>query len=392
MEKDYYKILGVDKNASEQDIRKAFLKLSKKYHPDMQSGKSDDEKKEAEEKFKEINEANEILSNKEKREYYDNFGTINQEYGFGAGGIDPREFFRKFTQSGFGMGGFGWDNDFGDFNRQNHTPPDPTSPKNGKTIQIQINIDIEDVFYGSNKDIEITVHDPCPHCFGTGSENGELIKCEKCNGTGMITNVRGNMIINSTCHHCHGSGFKQKNKCPYCNNGKISNIRKLNINIPQGIDEGCILRIRNEGERGLNGGQNGDIRIIVSTNKHELFERKNLDLLMNLYISPTTSILGGDVDVQTPWGLAKLSIPKYTSNNTLFRLTGQGIRHQNEIGDLYIRCKIDSIKNCTKEQEILLHNLEKTLTEENLENKTKQKNIFKQFYKNNKEKITKKNV
>lgn len=392
MEKDYYKILGVEKNATENDIRKAFLKLSKKYHPDMQSGKSDTEKKEAEEKFKEINEANEILSNKEKREYYDNFGTLNQRHGFGAGGIDPREFFRKYAQAGFGMGGFNWHDDFDNFGYQNNTPPDPTTPKNGKNIQIQININLEDVLYGSTKDIEISIDDPCPHCFGTGSENGELIKCEKCNGTGMITTIRGNMIMQTTCHSCNGSGFKQKNKCNHCNNGKITNIRKLNITIPQGIKEGCILRIKNEGERGLNGGQNGDIRIIVVSNEHELFKRHDLDLLMNVYISPVTAILGGNIDIQTPWGIAKLTIPKYTSNDTVFRLNKQGIRYKNEIGNLYITCKIDSIKNCTKEQEVLLYNIEKTLTEKNLENTTKQKNIFKKFYKTNKENINKNNV
>ena len=392
MEKDYYKILGVDKNASEQDIRKAFLKLSKKYHPDMQSGKTEQEKKEAEEKFKEINEANEILSNKEKREYYDNFGTVNQGSGFGAGGIDPREFFRRYHQGGFGMPGFDDDFGFNPFGRTHNSPPNPNAPKNGRHVEIQIKINLEDVLYGSNKDLEINVSDPCPNCHGTGAENGEMVKCPDCNGSGMKTTIRGNTIMQSTCPTCRGRGYSKKNKCPHCDNGFINSVRKVNVNIPKGLDEGCVLRIRGEGEKGINGGQNGDIRIIVTTAKHNLYERIKSNLVMDIYISPITSIIGGDIEVQTPWGLAKLNIPKGTEDGTTFRLKEQGIHKTDSKGDLYVNVFIETIKNCTEEQERIIKELEKILTNNNLEKITKQKELFKEFYKTHKEKIKENNV
>jgi molecular chaperone DnaJ len=391
MDKDYYKILGVEKNASEQDIRKAFLKLSKQYHPDMQAGKTEEEKKEAESKFKEINEANEILSDKEKREYYDNFGSVNQGHGFGPGGIDPREFFRQHYRNGFGMHGFDSHFGFGDFGARRNSPPDPNAPKNGRSVEINVKVNLEDVLYGANRDLEIKVNDPCPNCKGTGSKNGELKICPDCNGTGMKTSIRGNMVMSTTCPICQGRGYVSHGDCPHCSGGTILNTRKLNITIPQGINEGCVLRVKGEGERGLNGGINGDIRIIVTTNEHEIFERHGNDLYMKMYISPISAMIGGDVDVQTPWGLAKLNIPSGTQNEKVFRLKNQGVRYGENSGDLYIVTEIEMIKNCTDEQIELLKQLEKTLTDKNQENQNNQKLVFKEFYKRNKEKITPKN-
>jgi molecular chaperone DnaJ len=382
MDKDYYKILGVEKNASEQDIRRAFLKLSKKYHPDMQSGKTDQEKSEAEEKFKEINEANEILSNKEKREYYDNFGTTGNNNGFGAGGIDPREFFRQYRNF-HGFSEFHDDFGFGNFGAKTRTPPDPNSPKRGRDVQIRVNLDLDDILYGSTREFTININDPCPQCKGTGSENGELIKCTHCNGTGMIQNIQGHVIMQSTCHHCGGTGFGIKTKCTHCDNGFIHNERNISINIPQGIQDGVKLRIKGEGEKGLNGADNGDIYVVVMTANHELFERNGQDLITEVFISPITAALGGDVDAPTPWGTASLKIPKGTIDGRTFKLSQQGIKQNNSVGDLYVIVHIETIKNCTTKQEKLLKELSTLITDDNLENNKLQKQKYEKFKKKN---------
>jgi molecular chaperone DnaJ len=386
MEKNYYSILGVNKNASDQEIRKAYLKLSKQYHPDMQSGKTDEEKHIAEEKCKEINEAYEILSNKEKREYYDNFGTTGPNHSFGGGGMDPREFFRKFKQSRFNMDGFDDDFDFNPFNQShnNHNTTDIHSPKNGRSIEIQTTVTLEDVLYGSTKHIEITISDPCTHCFGTGAKDGEMSKCQSCDGTGIKRTMPNRMtIIQTMCNECHGTGRIHKHKCPHCNNGNISNIRKIDLTIPQGISEGGVIKINGKGEKGLNGGKDGDIYLIISTQTHSLYKRQDSNLIMELYISPIKAILGGNVDLQTPWGLISLTIPQYTNNDKIFRIKEKGIKQGSNQGDLFVKIKIDDIKNCSQKQIDLLKQLEQLITNDNLEKTKIQNEKFESFRKNN---------
>lgn len=393
MSKDYYKILGVERNASDQEIRKAFLKLSKKYHPDMQSGKTDDEKREAEEKFKELNEANEILSDKEKRSYYDNFGSApGQQYqrgGFGAGGVNPMEFFRKHADRFSHFGSFGDGFGFGHHGFETNSPPDPTLPKNGKDIRIQLRLKLEDILYGSTREFTININDPCIHCHGTGAKNGEMKKCTTCNGSGMQTSINGHMIMHATCQTCGGTGFVASDRCEHCNGGHINSERKISITIPQGIEEGSKLRVRGEGQKGINGGSNGDIYIVVSTEEHELFIRNGNDLVYELYVSPVTAMLGGDIEVQTPWGLAKLKIPKGTEDGKHFRLSKQGIKNGGTTGDFYVVLYIETIKNLTDEQLKILNEFNKLVTDDNFNNITKQKEKQKQFYKENKKHIHK---
>lgn len=392
MNKDYYKILGVDRNASDQEIRKAFLKLSKKYHPDMQSGKTDAEKKEAEEKFKELNEANEVLSNKEKREYYNNFGSTpgqNQRGGFGAGGIDPREFFRRHANHFSHFDSFGADFGFGHHGFKTNNPPDPTLPKNGKDIRIQVKFKLEDILYGSTREFTIKVNDPCIHCRGTGAKNGEMKKCPNCDGTGMQTSINGHMIMQTNCQVCGGVGFIASDRCEHCNNGFVESERKLSISIPQGFEEGNKLRVKGEGQKGINGGTNGDIYIVVLTEEHELFKRNGNDLISEIYISPITAILGGDIEVQTPWGLATLSIPKGIEDGKHFRLSKQGIKNGIIVGDFYVIIYIETIKNLTNEQIKILNDFNKLVTDNNFNIITKQKEKQKQFFKENKKHISK---
>lgn len=389
MEKDYYKILGVSKTATEDEIRKAFLKLSKRYHPDVQTGKSDKEKKEAEEKFKEINEAHEVLSDKSKREQYDNFGTTGGfQSGFGPGGIDPREFFRKASQFGgfsghFGgfsnafRGGFG----FGDDDSEDNFNFNPNAPKNGRSVRISANFDLEDLLYGAKKEFTVNIEDPCPHCYGTGAEGGEQEKCPVCGGTGMETKVNGMMIMQTTCRNCHGSGMVSKKKCPHCNNGRVKNERKLSIDIPQGIDVGDSIRIKGEGEKGVRGGQNGDLCITVGLNQHDIFKRDGRDLAETVYISSITASLGGSIDVQTPWGTAKLNIPKDTESGKWFKIQGQGIHSTKGNGDLFVDVEIEPFVDLTQEQKKILKEFEKTIKDSNLKNSSLLKEKCKKFQK-----------
>jgi len=376
MNKDLYKILEVDKNASDAEIRKAYLKLSKKYHPDMQSGKTDAEKKEAEEKFKEINEAHEILSNKEKRQYYDNFGSTDGRPNFGGGGIDPREFFRHmhhgfddFDDFEFNMGGF-----------QNRHRNNPNDPKNGKDFGFSLNITFEEALFGTNKDFTVSINDPCPDCKGTGSEGGETTECPMCHGTGMYGFRKGMMIMQQTCPTCHGSGHIVQNACKKCNgSGRVSNERKININIPMGINSGTRLRIAGEGEKGLNGGLNGNIYIMINVSDNEIFERDGMDISTIVHITPTNAILGGDIDVQTPWGIATLKIPAGVDFGKVFRIKEQGVHTKDSKGDLYVRIFIDSLKDITPEQKKLIEKLEKTIKEQNIPFINRQKQVSKMF-------------
>lgn len=388
MSKDYYSILGAKKDATDEELKKLYRKLAVKYHPDHQAGKTEAEKKEAEEKFKEINEAYEVLSDKEKRQHYDNFGsTEGFQSGFGAGGVDPRDFFRRAASRFGGFGSFGGDFGFGGGWDESPSAPDPNAPKNGRNIQISVKFDLEDLLYGVTKEFTITVDDPCDHCHGTGAENGELDKCPVCGGSGMETRRNGMMIMQSTCRNCGGSGYVAKKKCSHCNDGKIKAKRELSVNIPVGIDIGQRLRVANEGEKGVNGGKNGDLYIVVDMNPHSIFERKGKDLIETVFISPLTASLGGEVEVQTPWGLANIKVPAETRTDKTFRLTGQGVHSKSGDGDLYVIAEIEPFSNLTEEQKKLLNKFAKTLTDSNFKNASALKKECEEFRKRTDSKV-----
>lgn len=383
--KNYYQILGVERTASDEDLKKAYRNLSKKYHPDLHNGKTDAEKKEAEEKFKEISEAYSILSDRKKREYYDNFGTVPGENGGHGQSVDPREFFRShfrdfgdfdsdFSGFGFDMGGFGC-----------NTKVDPDSPKNGKDIRVRINVPLEAALYGSENEVPIHVTDPCHHCNGTGADGGKVEECPMCNGTGIRRSRNGVILMQTTCPSCNGMGFIAKDTCHHCGgSGTESCIRRINVKIPRGIDSDACLRVVGEGSRGINGGSNGDLYVIISVQDNAIFTRRGLDLLTTVHVSPISAMLGDDVDVQTPWGVANIKIPESTKNGRVFRLHGKGMHTPNGDGDLYVKIKIETLTNLTDSQKKALRRFKKTITENNLPESTAFERICEDFEKNTK--------
>lgn len=388
--KNYYQILGVERTASDDDLKKAYRNLSKKYHPDLQNGKSDTEKEDAEEKFKEISEAYSILSDREKREYYDNFGTVPGENGGYGQSVDPREFFRRhfhefggfgdidsvFGSFGFDMGGFG-----------HTTKIDPNSQKNGKDIRVQINVPLEAALYGSENEVPIRVTDPCHHCNGTGADGGNIEECSMCNGTGIRRERNGMILMQTTCPSCNGMGFIAKDTCHYCGGtGTESGIRRINVKIPRGIDTGSCLRVVGEGSKGTNGGMNGDLYITINVLDNSIFSRHGRDLATTAYISPFSAMLGDKIDVQTPWGIASLKIPENTNNGKVFKISGNGMHTANGDGDLYVKIEIETLTNLTDTQRKALKRFKKTITDNNLPESTAFKKKCESFENNTEEK------
>lgn len=364
---DYYKVLGVDKNASEDELKKQYRLLSKKYHPDLQNGKTDAEKKEAEEKFKEINEAYSVLGDPEKRKKYDTFGSAdNVPHGFGGGGFDPMGFFRKHFHSAFGDSGFGFDTDFG------HGPQsyNPDGPKDGRNVNISIEISFEEALYGVNKKFDIQFEETCQSCKGTGAEGGETITCPSCYGTGYVVREFGGMgKLRTMCSMCNSSGRVPKSRCHVCH-GKTTTLvnHEINIIIPRGVENGDTLKVAGEGEHGLNGGRNGDLFITLRIGDCKVYKRAGLHLQTTFYLPSIAIGVIDRIDVNTPWGYKKVEIPKTpeTDGTYIVKVPGYGVRrksHGQEVsGDLYVQIVPEAISNLTNEQKKLAKKLYESLT------------------------------
>ena len=342
-EKNYYKILGVDKNASQDEIKRAFRQLARKYHPDVNPGN-----KEAEEKFKKINEAFQVLGNAEKREQYDRFGTS---------GFKPQDF------SGFRWPSF--DELFKDFGFGDifdiFSDTKRARVRQGADLRYDIEISLEDSFRGLKTKIEVPHFVICPACKGTGAKHGFLKECPECKGTGEIRRVQRSAFAQITnvvpCFKCRGTGKIATKLCEICNGeGKVKKIKKIKIKIPKGIDDGQYLRIEGEGEPGENGGPSGDLYIIVNIKEHKIFERRGSDLFCNATIDLGTAILGGEIKVPTINGKAKLKIPAGTQSHTIFKLKGQGMPFLNskQKGDQLIKIIVEIPKKMSKKQMQLL--------------------------------------
>ena len=385
--KNYYQALGVERTASDEDLKRAYRNLSKKYHPDLQNGKTDAEKKEAEEKFKEISEAYSVLSDKKKREYYDNFGTVPDENGGHGHGVDPREFFRSHFRD---FGDF--DSDFGDFGFDmggfdRNAKVNPNSPKNGKDIRIQVNVPLESALYGSESEIPIRVTDPCHHCRGTGADGGNVEECPECNGTGIRRMRNGMILMQTTCPSCNGMGLIAKDVCRHCGgSGTEIGTRRINVKIPRGIETGACLRVAGEGSKGVNGGSNGNLYVVINVQDSEIFARRGKDLMTTVYVSPVSAMLGDEVDVQTPWGVASIRIPEGTENDQVFRLHGKGMHTPSGDGDLYAKVEIETLTNLTETQKKALKRFKKTITENNTPESSTFSKMCKDFEKNTKDK------
>lgn len=348
--KDYYEVLGVEKGATDDEIKRAFRKLAVKYHPDRNQGD-----KEAEAKFKEINEAYQILSDSEKRAKYDQFGSaaFDGTGGFSGGGFGGFD--------GFDMGGFGdiFDSFFGGGGSSRRR----NGPVRGNDIEYSLNLTFEEAIFGVEKEITITRSESCDHCHGSGAEPGTNKKsCPTCNGTGQMRVQRqtpfGNFVSQSTCDKCNGTGEIIDTPCKECRGkGNIRKSRKITVNIPAGVDTGNVMPLRGQGEHGLKGGSPGDLYIRINVAPSKMFTRKGNDVYIDTHISMAKAALGTEITVSTVDGNVKYTIPAGTQSGTMFRLKGKGIPRVNSSGrgDQYVKVIVDIPKSLTKAQEEALH-------------------------------------
>lgn len=332
--RDYYEVLGVDKNADEATLKKAYRALAKKYHPDMNPGD-----KEAEMKFKEASEAYAVLSDPDKRRQYDQFGhAAFEQGGAGAGGFDG------FNFSG-DMGDIFGDI-FGDlFGGGARRRGGSNGPMQGANVRTSVRISFEEAISGCEKEIELTLKDECPKCHGTGAKPGTSPQtCSKCGGKGQVIftqqSLFGTVQNVQTCPECHGTGKIVKDKCPDCyGTGYISNKKKIKVTIPAGIDNGQSIRIREKGEPGINGGPRGDLLVEVNVSRHPIFQRQDMDIYSTVPMSFAQAALGGDIRISTVDGDIMYTIKPGTQTDTRVRFKGKGVpslRNKNVRGDHYV--------------------------------------------------------
>ena len=349
--RDYYEVLGLSKGASDDEIKKAYRKLAKENHPDLHPGD-----KACEERFKEIGEAYEVLSDPDKKARYDQYGhaAFDPNSGFGGGfggGFGDFGDLGDILGSIFG-GGFG----FGGGTRSR------TAPQKGENLRVRLAITFEEAAFGCSKEITVPRIEDCADCGGTGCKPGTTTEtCPDCGGAGEVRvqqrTMLGVMATTSPCRRCGGTGKLVKDPCTACGGkGKVKRQRTISVNIPAGIDDGQTISLRSQGHAGLNGGPNGDLLLTVSVKAHPLFERDGSSVLLEMPISFVQAALGAEVEVPTLDGKVKLTIPEGTQTGAIFRLRGKGIPYLNgsSRGDQFVTVNIETPKNLNKEQKELL--------------------------------------
>jgi molecular chaperone DnaJ len=354
---DYYELLGVEKGASEDELKKAYRKKAIQYHPDKNPGN-----KEAEEMFKKISEAYEVLKDPDKRAAYDRYGhaafqgpgggPTSQRGPSGAGFHDPFDIFREvFGQGGGGMGGGGsiFEEMFGGGRE---------GGRDGADLRYDLEISLEDAARGVEKEISFRKLVSCERCDGSGAEPGsKRTTCPTCHGTGQVRRSGGIIVFTQTCPTCGGAGSRVEKLCTACHGeGRVPKTTKLNVRIPEGVDSGSRLRSAGNGEAGLAGGQPGDLYIVITVKDHELFERHGDDLFCEIPIKFTLATLGGTIEVPTLSGKASLKLPVATQSGTTFRLRGKGMPHLRGggQGDQLIRVNVEVPTSLTAEQRKVL--------------------------------------
>ena len=375
--RDYYEVLGVDKNVSEEDLKRAYRKLAKKYHPDA----NPDNKKEAEEKFKEVTEAYEVLSDPQKRKMYDQFGAEGPQ-GFGGGAGRPGGGYYSYTTTGFdGFDDFG---DLGDifssffgggtgFGRGASSRQKATGPRKGRDLKYNLDVTFEESYQGAVKEITFSRDEECSTCHGTKAKPGtKSTTCKACNGIGKITQtvstILGQMQTTKTCQECGGTGKIIEEKCPDCKGkGTIRKIVKIKVNIPAGIDHGQTIVLKGEGEVGTNGGPKGDLYIIVSVRNHSVFKRQGNNVTCEIPITITQATLGATLEIPMVDGTKEnYKIPEATQTGTKFVIRGKGFKGVNSSiqGDYIFAVTVQIPKKLTVEQRNLLNQLAKTMNEQ----------------------------
>ncbi len=347
--KDYYEVLGVNRDAGDEEIKKSFKKLAMKYHPD----RNPDNPK-AEESFKEAKEAYEILSDEQKRAAYDQYGHAGVDQSMGGGGF-----------SGFNSGNFSdaFGDIFGDiFGGGGGGRNQRSNVYRGADLRYNLEISLEDAAKGTETKIRIPVQTNCETCHGSGARPGTSpVTCTTCNGHGQVRMQQGFFSVQQTCPKCHGSGKMVKEPCPTCHGGgRVKQNKTLNVKIPAGVDEGDRIRLSGEGEAGVNGGPTGDLYVVVHLKEHAIFQREGANLHCEMPISFSTAALGGEIEVPTLDGAAKMKIPTETQTGSVFRLRGKGIKplRSSEHGDLMVHVVVETPVRLTEKQKELLREFE----------------------------------
>ncbi len=350
--RDYYEILGVSREAAEDEIKKAYRRLAHKYHPDKNPGN-----KESEEHFKEVNEAYEVLRDADKRRKYDLFG-----HGMGAAGTGGFE--------GFGAGGFGdiFEDIFEDFFGGAGGPRRRTRAERGSDLRYNLEISFEEAAFGMETKVKIPRTETCTVCNGSGAQPASKIAvCPTCKGTGQVRFQQGFFTLARTCTQCNGEGKIITNPCETCHGRKrVQKDRVISLKIPPGVETGTRLRLNGEGEAGLNGGPPGDLYVAITVREHPIFTRDGNDLFCEIPVSFLTAILGGEVEIPTLTGEAPLKIPSGTQPGQIFRLKGKGIANLKGygIGDQVVEVRVEIPKKLTPRQKELLDELAKVSGEE----------------------------
>ena len=356
--RDYYEVLGLTNSASEDEIKKAFRSLAKKYHPDMNPGDA-----EAEAKFKEINEAYEVLSDPDKKARYDQYGHAGVDPNYGAGGFgggfggdmdfDLGDIFGSFFGGGFGGGG----------------TRTRTGPRRGSNIQASVTVSFEEAAFGCEKEINISRHDVCDTCGGNGCAPGTTPEiCPNCHGSGTVRTQQrtpfGVMQTTQECPNCGGSGKIIHQPCPDCHgSGSVRKQKRVKVNIPAGVDDGQTLSLRGQGNSGANGGGAGDLLITVRVNPHPIFQREGNAVYSTEHISVAQAILGTNLEVETLDGKVKYTVPEGTQSGTVFRLRGKGIPNirGTSRGDQFVTVVVDIPSGLNAEQKELLRKFDESL-------------------------------
>jgi len=357
--RDYYEVLGVEKGASAEEIKKAYRKSAMKYHPDRNPGD-----KEAEEKFKELGEAYEVLSDDDKRARYDQFGFagVDPNYGGGAGGY------------GGGFGGFGGFGDLGDifgefFGGGRSRASTQNAPRRGENVAVRLDLTFEEAAFGCEKEVSAQRIENCQACNGSGSADGVIENCSQCHGSGQVRTVQNfmgmQMQSSTTCPSCSGRGKIVKNPCTTCRGkGKVRRTQKVKVKVPAGVDEGQSVRVRGEGCVGSNGGPTGDLLAEVYLKRHPIFQRQNMDVFCEVPITFTQAALGAQIEVPTLDGKTTYEIPEGTQTGRQFVLGGKGIPqvgNPKRRGNQYITVVVETPTRLTKEQKELLRQLDDSL-------------------------------